>query len=297
MYSPLDFNRYDLFQKFNGWFESAREQFVEKYNGVKYSEDISKEWIKFDQSFDMVLIHANFIIINIRQMKLLEKKLIREYEKFKDKTNVVENQLIYWSPTLVSFLSNISPILSSIIFIQDKMMQLVSKKLSITLPSNMRRIISKGNKEYGILSKIFFIIRRYWTKSGKLVRSYWNIDQHHFALITHSSLMIKPKYKLEILLPDNPEVKKLEEFSYCKEIDALHFLETNFFRLHDFIEELASEFGFNEKAFQLKSNLGSYGELMNKEGTVALAVYDSQKPEGLHIAHKDGKLILNIIRP
>lgn len=74
-------------------------------------------------------------------------------------------------------------------------------------------------------------------------------------------------------------------------------MEANFFTIHDFIEELASEFGFNEKTFQLKSNLGSYGELMNKKGTVALAVYDSQKPEGLHIAHKDGKLILNIIRP
>jgi len=297
MYSPLDFNRYDLFQKFNGWFESAREQFVEKYNGVKYSEDISKEWIKFDQSFDMVLIHANFIIINIRQMKLLEKKLIREYEKFKDKTFVTENRLIYWSPTLVSFLSNISPILSSIIFIQDKMMQLVSKKLKISLPSNMRRFISKGNKEFGIPSKVFYIIIRYWTKSGKSVRSYRNIDQHHFALITHSSLKIKPEYKLEILLPDNPEVKKIEEFTYYKEIDALQFLEANFFTLHDFIEELASEFGFKEKSFQLKSNLGSYGELMNKKGTIALVVYDSQKPEGLHIAHKDGKVILNIIQP
>ncbi len=94
MYSPRDFNKYNLFQKFNDWFESAREQIVDKYNGVEYSEDMSKEWIKFEQSFDMVLIHANFIIINIRQMKLLEKNLIREYEKFKDKTNVVENQLL-----------------------------------------------------------------------------------------------------------------------------------------------------------------------------------------------------------
>jgi len=202
MYSPLDFNKNDLFQKFNDWFESAREQFVDNYNGVKYSEDISKEWIKFEKSFDMVLIHVNFIIINIRQMKLLEKKLIREYEKFKDKTNVVENQLIFWSPTLVSFLNNISPILSSIIFIQNKIMQLVSKKLNLSLPSNMRRLIIKGNKEYRIPSKIFYIIRRYWTKSGKLVRSYRNIDQHHFALITHSCLKIKPRYKLEILLPD-----------------------------------------------------------------------------------------------
>ncbi len=297
MYSPNDFNRNDLFQKFNGWFESEREDFVNKYEGTIYNEDISKEWKKLEQSFDMVLIHADFIIINIQQMKFLEKKIIKEYEKFKNRTDITGNRLIYWSPTLISFLSNISPILSSLIFIQDKILQLVSKKLNISLPSSMRRLIKRGNKEYGIPSKIFYIIRRYWTKSGKKVRNYRDIDQHHFALITHSSLIIKPDYKLEILLPDNPEVKRIEEFSYNKATDALKFLEENFFALHDFIDELASEFGFKDTPFQFKANLGPYGALINRKGTIALIVFDTKKPEGLHIAHKEGKVILNVISP
>lgn len=161
----------------------------------------------------------------------------------------------------------------------------------------MRRFIRLGNKKFNISSKIFYLIRRYWTKSGKSVRTYRDIDQHHFALVTHSFLKVKPDYKLETLLPDNPEAKRIEEFTYKKKIDALQFLEESFFALHDFIEELASEFGFKEINFQIKSNLGPYGELVNRSGTIALVVYDTKKPEGLHIAHEGGKVIINIIRP
>ena len=70
-----------------------------------------------------------------------------------------------------------------------------------------------------------------------------------------------------------------------------------FFSLHDFIEELASEFGFKEMPFQLKANLGSYGDLINRRGTIDLAIYDTKNPEALHIAHENGKVFLNLIKP
>lgn len=110
-------------------------------------------------------------------------------------------------------------------------------------------------------------------------------------------MKIKPQYKISTFLPDNPEVKKIEEFTYNKKIDALEFLEKSFFSLHDFIEELASEFGFKEMSFQLKANLGSYGDLINRRGTIALAIYDTKNPEALHIAHENGKVFLNLIKP
>lgn len=117
----------------------------------------------------MILIHANFIIINIQQMKLLEKRCIQQYKKFSNKLEINHNRIIFWSPTLIDLISKVSPILSSIKFIQDKIMQLIGKKLNISLPNSMRKVISGGKEKYNLSVRIFGLIRKYWIKSGKIV--------------------------------------------------------------------------------------------------------------------------------
>jgi len=299
MYSPNDFNRDNLFQKFNGWIKWAYQQFVEKYHnkGIVDDEIISKEWIKRNQSYDMILIHANFLIINIRQMKLLEKRCIQQYKKFVNKLHMHHNRIVFWSPTLINLICKVSPILSSIQFIQDKIMQLISKKLNISLPNSMRKVISGGKEKYNIPTRIFGLIRKYCIKSGEIIRTYRDIDQHYYNLIIKSFLEIEPEERILIMLPDNPEVKKVEELTYNKETDAIRFLEQAFFSLHDFIEELAEAFGFKDKKFKISISLGQYGEFIDKKGTIALRVHDVKTPEALHIAHDGKRLIINVIKP
>lgn len=299
MYSPDVFNNKNLFQKFNGWIEWANQDFVDKYHnqGIFDDEIISKDWIKTYQSYDMILIHANFIIINIQQMKLLEKRCIQQYKKFSNKLEINHNRIIFWSPTLIDLISKVSPILSSIIFIQDKIMQLIGKKLNIALPNSMRKVISGGREKYNLSVRIFGLIRKYWVKSGEIVRTYRNIDQHYYNLINNSFLELEPDERILINLPDNPEVKKIEKSIFKKEINAILFLEQAFFFLHDFIEELAENFRFKSKKFSQSINLGQYGAFSEKKGTIALRINNIKPLEALHIAHDGKRLVINIIRP
>lgn len=299
MYSPDDFNRNNLFQKFNGWIERVHQQFVEKYHnkGIIDDEIISKEWTKTNQSYDMILIYANFIIINIRQMKLLEMKCIQQYKKFVNKLDLNHKRIVFWSPTLINLISKISPILSSIQFIQDKIIQLIGKKLNKSLPNSMKKVISGGQEKYNLPTRIFGFIRKYWVKSGEIIRTYRNIDQHYYSLIIHSFLEVEPDERILIMLPDNPEVKKIEDVTFKEEKDAIRFLEQEFFSLHDFIEELAKAIGFKGNKFSPSISLGQYGEFSEKKGTIALRIHDIKKPEALHVAHYDKRLIINIIRP
>lgn len=298
MYSPNDFNRNNLFQKFNRWIEWANQQFVEKYHkqGIFDDEIINKEWIKSYQSYDMILIHANFIIINIQQMKILEKKCIQEYKKFETRLDIRHNRIIFWSPTLINLISKCSPILSSIQFIQDKIINLISKKLNKSLGNSMRKVISGGKEKYTLPTRIFGLIRKYWIKSGEAVRKYRDIDQHYYSLINNSFLEVEPNERILIMLPDNPEVKKIEEVTFKQENDAIRYLEEAFFSLHNFIEGLAEAFGFKSKKYSPTISLGQYGELSEKKGTIALRIHNIKTPEALHIAHDGKRLIINIIR-
>ncbi|HEC38177.1 hypothetical protein LCGC14_0659400 [marine sediment metagenome] len=298
MYSPNDFNRNNLFQKFNGWIEWANQQFVENYHkqGIIDDEIINKEWIKSYQSYNMILIHANFIIINIQQMKLLEKKCIQEYKNFANQIDIRHNRIIFWSPTLINLISKVSPILSSIHFIQDKIINIIGKKLNKPLGNRMRKVISGGKEKYSLPTGIFGLLRKYWIKSGEAVRKYRDIDQHHYSLINNSFIEVEPNERILIILPDNPEVKKIEEFTFKHEKDTIRYLEEAFSSLHDFIEGLAGVFGFKNKKYSLTISLGQYGEFSEKRGTIALRIHNIKTPEALRIAHDGKRLIINIIR-
>ncbi len=230
-------------------------------------------------------------------MKLLEKRCIQQYKKFLDKLEINHNRIIFWSPTLIDLISKVSPILSSIKFIQDKIMQLIGKKLNLSLPNSMRKVISGGKKKCNLSVRIFGLIRKYWVKSGKIVRTYRNIDQHHYNLVNNSFLESEPDERILINLPDNPEVKKKEKSTYKEDIGAILFLEQAFLFLHDFIEELAENFRFKGKKFNPSINLGQYGAFSEKKGTIALRIHNIKPLEALHIAHDGKRLIINIIRP
>ena len=298
MYSPNDFNRNNLFQKFNGWIEWANQQFVEKYHkqGIFDDEIINKEWTKSYQIYDMILIHANFIIINIHQMELLEKKCIQEYKKFVTWLDIRHNRIVFWSPTLINLISKCPPILSSIHFIQDKIINLISKKLNKSLGNSMRKVISGGKEKYSLPTRTFGLIRKYWIKSGEAVRKYRDIDQHYYSLIKNSFLEIEPNERILIMLPDNPEVKKIEEVTFKQENDAIRYLKEAFFSLHDFIEGLADAFGFKGIKYCPTINLGQYGEFSEKKGTIALRINNIKASEALHVAHDGKRLIINTIR-
>ncbi len=274
MYIPELFNRDKLFQNYGGWlkwvYEDATSSMVGK-KAVNIELEI-KEFNRKIQYHRLLLYHATSAILHIKQMKILEKRCIREFHKIKNQLQVEENRLLYWSPSLIDLFTKFSPILSLIRIMQNISLKLISKKLKISLPNSMNDLIQKEREKFELEVNIWRIIKRYWTKSGKSVKVYRDLDQHHLALITHSFLELDPQEKILVLLPDNPEEKSPLNFRYSKEIDAVRFFETNFIEFNNYIEELSKEFGFNPTPIFPSWDFDRYGSLAGKKGTMAVMI-------------------------
>ena len=93
-----------------------------------------------------------------------------------------------------------------------------------------------------------------------------------------------------MMFPDNLEVKKIEEFTYINNYDAIEFLEKSFTELHSFIEEIAREMGYKEEKFGQGINLDKVGELREKSGTIAVMIENVDPMRGLFINHNQGEL-------
>lgn len=274
MYLPELFNKNNLFQNFGGWLQSVYEVATSELNEklVVNIESVTQEFMKKIQSHRILLFNATSVILHIQQMKILENKCIQEFHKVKNQLKLDENRLIFWSPSLIDLFSKFSPILSIIRIMQNLSLKLISKKMKISLPASMNNLIKNGREKYELPVNIWRIVKRYWSKSGKLVKDYRDIDQHHLALITHSFLEIKPNEKILVLLPDNPEIKNPLEFTYNKEIDAIRFFEHKFIEFNEYIEALAKEFGFRPTPIFPSWDLNHYGDLSGKKGTMAVMI-------------------------
>lgn len=283
MYLPELFNKNNIFQNFGGWLQSVYEVAISEFKGKPVINiDLQKrEFMRKIQSHRILLFHATSTIRHIQQMKILEKKCIQEFHTVKNQLSLEENRLIFWSPSLIDLFSKFSPILSLIRIMQNLSLKLISKKLKISLPTSMNDLIKKGREKYQLPVNIWRIIRRYWTKSGKFVKNYRDVDQHHIALITHSFLEIKPREKILVILPDNPEIKVPLKFTYNKEIDAVRFLENQFIEFNHYIESLAKDFGFSATPIFPSWDLDHYGILAGKKGTMAVMI--DNKGQLLHI--------------
>ena len=282
MYLSELFNRDNLFQTYGGWLKWAYEDATSSLIGKKAVniESEIKEFNRKIQKHRLLLFHATSAIRHIQQMKILEKKCLQEFHNVKNQLSRGENRLIFWSPSLIDLLTKFSPILSLIRIMQNVSLKLISKKLKISLPNSMNDLIRKGRENYDLEVNIWRIIKRYWTKSGKYIKIYRDVDQHHTALITHSFLEVDPIEKILVILPDNPEEKSPLNFRYSKEIDAIRFLETHFIKFNFYIEELSKEFGFNPTPIFPSWDLDRYGSLAGKKGTIAVMI--GLKGELLH---------------
>ncbi len=295
MYYYQDFNDQNLFQYFNGWYSGILKKFHKEREGSKIDDidSTTKGYIKIRKDFESILVHANYIILNLRQIKTAENKIVNQFEKIKDLMHLNEKRIIVYSPSIIELLGKISGVFSSIVFIQNRIPRLIGRELNISTPASLHRLITNNSKKYKIPAKFFRIFRRYWTKTGKRMKLYRDVEQHHFILTTNIYLSTVPEFRLLVMLPDNPEVKKPEELTYIKEYDAFKFIETSFNNLHICLEELAQELGYNSEKFQPQINLDTMGELREKKGTIAAMINNLQLMRGIIFGFNEGRLLIS----
>ena len=297
MFNSSDFNLNNLFQNFNGWYQGKIKDFNKQYEGLKI-ENIDKtteDFAKLKDSFETILIHANSIIINLANIRMIERRVISYFNKVRSRLTLKEKRIIIYVPLITDLLGKISAILSSITFIQNKIVRLIGRELNVNLPQSMNRVITGRPQKYKIKVENFRIIKRYWSRFGKRVKVYRDVDQHHFVLASNVYLELKPKEKILVMFPDNPEVKKIEEFTYNNNYDAIEFLEKSFTELHSFIEEVAKEFGYKQEKFAQGINLDKVGELREKNGTIAVMIENVNPMRGLFINYDQGNLEIHPI--
>lgn len=280
MYNSSDFNESNLFKRFNGWYQGS----------VKNLNSTTEEYRKLRDTFETILIHANSIIINLNQIRTRGELVIKHFKSIKPRLVLKEKRILFYSPLIVDILGKISAILASISFMQNKILMLISRELHLQLPNSMNTLIKAGGSKYKLDNKYYRVIRRYWTHSGKRIKAYRDVDQHHFVLTSKAYIEFEPKFKFLIMFPDNPEDKKIEKLKYEHNYDAIEFLERSFKELHMFYENFAIEFGYNEENFSLEINLDTIGELRKKEGTVALLIENLKIMRGLYVNYFNSKL-------
>ena len=96
--------------------------------------------------------------------------------------------------------------------------------------------------------KIQDLVIEYWREHGEQIRSYRNLDQHHYNLSCHTFYQIKPKEEFVVYLPDK-YTKDFSKLTYEKKIIALDYFTIEFKAFHDFVENMIKSIETNPREF------------------------------------------------
>ena len=296
MYIADLFNTNNLFQNFGGWFQETKVSFFSRMMKSK-EKDIKKileSWKLNVQGFETLLGFATSVILTINQIKNLEQKCVQQFKALKERLDLRENRIIFWSHKLVNLLSKISPVINIIRIMENLLLELIGKKVNHPMPKNMFILIKNGHKSYNFLQlELWNRIEAYWQNTGKYLRAYKNIERYLFSLTTHSYIEINPKEKLLILLPDNPEMEISYKFVYEKNVDAIRFLENSFNDFHNLVEDISMQFHYNPTHILQGWSFLEYQYLPAKSGTVALVIKNPEKRKAVEVINEGGKPIFN----
>lgn len=161
------------------------------------------------------------------------------------------------------------PFLNIMFILQDRIMLIlghylgIKEKLPEKLPTYYYGYKEKSNL---ILTKfpetIQQLVIRYWKEYGDRIRSYRNLDQHHYNLSFHTFFRIKPKEEFVVYLPDK-YTNKFDRLSYDKKVITLNFFESEFKAFHDLVENLVISIGISPIEFQSSHSLVPLEDLSN----------------------------------
>ncbi len=227
MYLARIFNDNDLFQYFGGWKQ-------EKGNN--------------NSLFSEFLFRASSAYLGILLMDKLSRSCIDQFERQKNRLEIKSQRIVFWSPTVSEILNEFSPFLSSIRVMQNIILRLSAKECNPNsqVPKSLNEAMKNGLDRYGFKKEIEDLFVSYWNESGKLVKDYRDIDQHYYSIAKRCYIETGPEKRILFFLPDDPSDKSQKGISFKNEIDAINFFKLEFFRFHDFVENLASAFGFKK---------------------------------------------------
>ncbi len=297
MYNAEIFNQNKLFLKFNG----LRRGILPIGKEVKDYQNISVEETVFRSATEF-LSRASFVYEILMSMENYNKIIVSEFNQIKDKLKLNTKQFLFQSPAVREYICLFMPFLNTLYILQDRIMPIISfmAKVEYDFPEKRKKrkkferdlqtLPFYYREKDGILSKfpnpIQQIFLTYWTGNGKVIRTYRNINQHVYDLLTHAYFQVKPKEKFLVYFPDDPNTTP-ENFKYSKSSEAYVFLKKSFREFHFFVEKLADELGYSAERHSYEVSDLSHADLKRwpENSTIAVSIV---KDKGMEIVRGKG---------
>jgi hypothetical protein len=273
MYLASLLNNARLFQHVGGWKKTS-------------SDEVQSD-------VDIFLFRASSAYSSFVRMQMFSGKCLEQFSKRKGDLSIKRNQIVFWSPTLVEFLNEFSPFLSSLRIMQNLLLPLTAKavrtgkSIPLSLADCMRKLDG-----YGFGDEICGLVREYWRSSGLDVRGYRNIDQHYYAIVHHSFLQVFPEERVIVYLPDHPDEQSPKRVSFDKRRDALTFFDDAFLKLHNLVESIAKLLGFQPTPIDQTIRMAQLGDLAEGVSqTLALMIDDIERLTGAEFGQTEDRRV------
>ena len=233
-----------------------RMYLVDELNHYKLFQRTSK-FVLVESCRDLlpqIFYRASACLISFIRITEYQNKCANEYYLFDDKVKLIDNKILFVSTASISILNEITPLLSNMRIMQNQLITLIGKYYHKSVPASIADF-NKKKDAYDLPDNIKDLITNYWKNHGEYLRNLRDIDQHFFEVIENSYLIVKPKTKIVILFPDNPESKSKKELSFNKQIDGLIYLQDAFNQINTVFEQFSKLLGFEPGDILFSVNL------------------------------------------
>ena len=273
--SGKEFNQKKLFLHFNG----LADEYMNRIFGKHKSEFIRFE--KFHYLHNEFVYKAYYAYSILQRMRLMkEKAFLPQFEALKPNLGLNnETEILYSSFLTREYMYFIMPFLNTMFILQDRIMLILGRYLGIKgkLPEKLPTYYY-GYKDKNNLILTMFpetiqkLVIKYWKDHGERIRSYRNLDQHHYNLSFHTFFRLKPKEEFVVYLPDK-YTNEFDRLSYDKKVITLDYFESEYEAFHDLVENLVNCIDITPKEFQPSHSLVPLEDLSHYENGELISIW------------------------
>lgn len=223
-------NRAGLFRNYASWHEAG------------------KNWT--DLGHLNVAHSLSSIVYALERMYLLRKECVDQYMLFENDYKWSDTEILFRSPSIFDMFSSYSTYLLSMRLAQNSLLNILGKKLSMTIPQSMNGILDWKRKNT-LPKEVFNLIASYWETSGFELKQYRDLDQH-YGLVARDAWIVKSNQgvSIKVYLPDNPAIQSESKFTFTLKRDAFDYADKSFELFHTFLNNLSVSLGYeNERDF------------------------------------------------
>lgn len=232
---------------------------------------------KVQDLISQFLYRATCVIVSVEKMIIAQKFATDLVDAYKQQIIFGEDNRIAVSvEPLFEVYAQIPSALSQIVIMQNQILKICEFyfKINGNAPSSFNKALKKNLTQYGFTQELADLVTDYWENGGKYVRDVRNINEHHKSLVDNSFYIISgEETRISVLLPDNPEVKSINDLRYANEIDAVDVIIRSLRELDQLFSDIFSDFKENEKPFTQSLELAHMGDLVEEqERTLGLLI-------------------------